>query len=159
MNQASLALCYRALLWVLIGLVPIQGLAAGVFATLGPAHVHRAADVVQIELEDFRRSPMRLAPRDTHVSSVFGHFHSVEPSRHHHQRSDVTVVRVADDAANQIGDTDEFSGSLALTALTPVLPCVVTSLASALTYVMVSSDAWPLLTHDPKPLERPPRDA
>ncbi len=160
MKPAASTLKHRALLWVLACLIPLQGMAASVLATLGPAHVHRAANLAPPELEDFRRAPLHPALRLTHVDSMFGHFHSdAAPLRHHHAGRDATVVLVGDDAAQQVAGADESNLSPALGALVTMIPSVVAWLAPAPTSVRACGDAWASLTNDPEPFERPPRPA
>jgi len=158
MVLASRLLRFRALLWLLIGLIPLQGMAVSVLATLGPAHVHRSAGAAPVELKDFRRTLGAVVHRVSHVHTPLGHVNrSIEPSRHHHPRDDPTFVRISDDPANQISGSEEPNVANALAALVLMVPTVVSWHASESTEVWVSRGAWSWLTHHPDALERPPR--
>jgi len=139
-------------LWLLALVLPLQGTAAAVFAAMGPAHGHRVASVAAPVLEDFRRWKP-AAQREQHVFAALGHFHALDtPQRHHHARSDASVVAVATD----VSDAGEATGASAVAVLAPI-PGVVTWLPPALASVDASGPLWPALTGFVLPLDRPPR--
>lgn len=139
-------------MWMLALVLPLQGTAAVVFAAMGPAHGHRAASAAAPVLEDFRRWQPAVQ-REDHVFAALGHFHAIDtPQRHHHARSDASVVSVAMD----VGDADEATGASAVAVLAPI-PGVVTWLPPAPASVDASGPLWPPLTGFVLPLDRPPR--
>lgn len=147
------------LVWLLAGLLPLQGMAAGVITVIGPAHIHKSMIDASLVLSDFRRAGTPpIAPHATHVTTAFGHFHGADtPLRHHHPRSDASVVHIGDAGLQQGAEADESSISPTLAAFVALLPSAARWLAPVLPHALASPAAWPSLTHDPEPLERPPR--
>ena len=146
------------IVWVLACLLPLQGTAAGVITVIGPAHTHKTVPAAHLVLTDFRRLPLRAIAPPTHVATAFGHFHGADtPLRHHHPRSDASVVRIGDAGLQPGADADELSISPTLAAFVALLPSPARWPAAALPHAFTVPVAWPSLTDDPEPLERPPR--
>ena len=150
----------RFALWLLAVLMSAQAVGASVLATLGPAHAHRAgADSVGLEYFDLRRAPTPIASRPTHVLAAFGHFHSdAQPRRHHHRGDDGTVVLV-DAGASPQGDEAREATAAAALGVIALLPSPLAAFTTAERSGLAAGLCWPSLTHDPEPLERPPRVA
>jgi hypothetical protein len=141
--------------WLLACLVLAQAIAASVLVTLGPAHTHEPTSRPLV-LEDVRRAPSRLMHRPVHVLAAFGHFHSSgSPERHYHQRDDGRVV-LLDEGSLQLADDNDAAASPAL-ALVALLASPARWLAPAGRSTPAWPAAWPSITNDPEPLERPPR--
>ena len=135
----------------------MQGVAAGIAAALGPAHVHQQANRPLL-LEDFRRVAATVAP-PAHVATAFGHFHGkATPIRHHHAAGDASVVLV-DDPLRAWADAESASAGSSLALFSAVLPTTLAWVGQAPAGSPACCAAWPSLTHDPQPLERPPRPA
>jgi hypothetical protein len=66
-------------------------------------------------------------------------------------------VPVDDPAAASLADADEMKASPGLAALAAMPAGDVGWTAPRLVAVRAASAAWPSLTHDPAPFERPPR--
>lgn len=138
-------------------LVPLQGLAASMFATIGPAHSHKVM-AATIVLEDFRRAPAQLTAPPTHVATAFGHFHSGgSPLRHHHARGDGSVVLADSEALQSNGDGDDLSISPTLAMFVALLPSALVWLPTTADAVAASRTSWAPQTHHPALPERPPR--
>jgi hypothetical protein len=136
-------------------LVFVQAMAVGIASTLGPAHSHPPASRPLV-LEDLRRTPSRLEHRPTHVLTGLGHFHRFDASqRHYHARDDGSVT-LAHDGSAQLADESDGAATPALTLLA-LLPALSVALAGGDRSAPVARAAWPLITDDPRPLERPPR--
>jgi hypothetical protein len=143
----------RLLVWALVALLPVQTIAAGALATIGPLHTHRAISTVAV-LEDVRRvaAPARRLPQ--HVATLLGHFHAGVGERHHHASGDASVV--ADDGGAAALDGDGCAvaawGASAAPPTTPAAwhgeDCVAVRVARA---------AWVPRSRDPDPCERRPR--
>ena len=148
----------RLAVWLLAFLVCAHSLGASVLATLGPSHVHRSSDaVVGLEYFDLRRAPVPRSPRPGHMLTAFGHFHaSGGPDRHHHRGDDVSVV-VLEDGASPQADESACAAFAALAGVA-LLPAPMAWMAAADREAPLALAAWPSLTHDSEPLERPPRD-
>lgn len=148
----------RFVAWLLIGLVPLQGMAAGVLAAVGPAHVHQDVPAATLVLVDFRRAATPARARDVHVAAAFGHFHCGGAAlRHDHPRSDASVVFVGDGAAAQDVGNEGPSAGASFALFTAMLPASIAWHAPTRQSAPASCAAWPPLTDDPEPLERPPR--
>jgi hypothetical protein len=147
----------RLVACLLACLVPLQGLAAGMIAAIGPAHSHKIV-ATAIVLEDFRRAPSQLAAPPTHVATAFGHFHAGETSqRHHHARGDASVVLADGEALPSSGDGDDLSISPTLAMFVALLPSGLAWLPATLDAVAASRAPWVPETHHPALPERPPR--
>lgn len=146
----------RALvLWLIALVLPLQGTAAGVFAALGPAHLHaspqkRAADT--LVLEDVRRWKPAAASQ-AHAPGWLGHVHTgAAPQRHHHGADDGSVVRTGSDAV----DDDAAAGVTAV----PVLALIPAGPAWLLRHAPVAAQAraqWRPRTGFTRQPERPPK--
>ena len=138
-------------------LVSLQGLAAGVIATVGPAHTHKAM-AISLVLEDFRRATVSVSALPTHVATAFGHFHDVDtPRRHHHAHGDASVV-LADGAALQgAGDVEDASISPSLAVFVALLPSAMTPLPAVPDASAATHAPWAPQTHCPALPDRPPR--
>jgi hypothetical protein len=147
----------RAVVWAMVGLVPLQAIAACMLAALGPAHAHRTARTIVV-LDDMRRASVHPVARLAHVATALGHFHAGTPERHQHALGDPSVV-VLDDASQVAIDAAETSAGAASAAGIGLLPAALAWLAPACGAVQAACAAWSLQTHDPQPLERPPRAA
>jgi len=144
----------QVLAWLLIGLMPLQGLAAGVLGAMGTLHVHRAtAEPVVLALTDFRRETPLAAEVEQHVFSVLGHVHRHGVAeRHHHADRDASVVPQGDGA----GDWTPSPALAAWVAL-PVQSMSWVGLDGAPLHGRHT--AWTPGVHHPSVLERPPREA
>jgi len=149
---------WRASIWLLIGLIAMQVIGLGILALIGPSHTHRAgAEPSRLVLEDFRRGPIRTVRSPTHVARAFGHVHRFEGAlRHHHARSDTTVVL---DDREPLLQAAEAGSSPTLTAVVGLPPEATRSLPHAATHALPHRAAWSWRTHAPKAEERPPRSA
>ena len=147
----------RLVACLLACLVPLQGLAAGMIAAVGPAHTHKPMATTLV-LEDFRRAPASVSTLPTHVATIFGHFHApATPLRHHHARGDASVI-LADGAALQsAGDSDDASIGPSLAVFVALLPSAITPLPAAPAAAMAAHAPWAPQTHCPALPERPPR--
>ena len=173
----------RALLAALVLLVPLHGLVAAVFASLGPLHTHRTTDATAM-LEDVRRvmPDSAAAPRHLHAlagidhlratpgighlraTPGIGHLHELPRSghahagdslqRHHHAPGDPGVVRAAD-ASDADDEGGGTSPSLGVFAALTAAPGKLPVLTAPRLRAESRHCAW--LTDDPEPFERPPR--
>lgn len=150
----------RLALWLLAAVMVAQAVGASVLATLGPAHAHKAgADSVGLEYFDLRRAPSPIASRPTHVLTAFGHFHGDGPRQRHYHRADDDTVVLLDAASSQQGDEAREATCAAALAALALLPSPLAGFATADRAAPRACAAWPLLTHDPEPLDKPPRFA
>jgi hypothetical protein len=150
---------YPACAWLLAALLSLQGTAAAVAATLGPAHVHRSCAGVRLVLDDLRRAVPTMA-RHEHVATLVGHVHADTAShRHHHAAGDSSVVPLAGDAWNLLAQSDDATSGAALSALVAVLPEALDWHLPAMTHAAVTVAAPSWRSHEPEPDERPPRTA
>jgi hypothetical protein len=141
--------------WLLMALLPLEGMAAGALGARGPLHSHRV-DSRNIVLEDFRRAS--LAPCPVHVATAFGHFHSAAaPLRHFHRLDDGSVVSLDDGGLGQAGDAGSAAADHAASALDGLPAAAATWQIPAADRVRACHVAWPSLTFEPEPFERPPR--
>jgi len=143
----------RAIVWLLVCLVLIQGMAAGVLTTLGPAHTHKVASRVVV-LEDFRRAPSGAISHDLHVLTAIGHFHRPGADRHYHARSDHSVVLT--DAGSPLTDDNDGAISPVIAFVAP-LPAELTWRARHSSVAATAPLAWVPVTDDPEALYRPPQ--
>ncbi len=144
--------------WAMALLIVAQGSTVAALRAVGPAHQHAAAGAALV-LDDVRRAPHVVIA----VAAV-AHGHSHESSRsavarHHHPRSDATVVfvdgelRIADGAGDDGSTGSETSAFLAL----PLAGLAFSLEAPRSPAAPVA--AWSVQTHDPEHPERPPRPA
>jgi hypothetical protein len=148
----------RLVVWLLALLVLAQSVGASVLTTLGPAHVHKVApETVGLEYFDFRRLPTGLNSRPTHVPTAFGHFHADgQPYRHYHRSDDSSVVLLDGGTSQQADEASDATFAAALAAMALLPPSLAWS-SGAVRAAPAESLAWPSLTHDPEPFEKPPR--
>lgn len=154
-----------ALMCLVATMVCLQGMAIGVFTALGPAHVHRATDSVQV-LEDVRRWRPGTEHRAT-GSTLFGqlHGHSHHDAhgaagmlRHYHATGDATVVKVANDPGLDAAGIDDGIGASMLLAA-----CWAPSTATPAWQAACTADApvpgpgWVPMGIVVEPLDRPPK--
>jgi hypothetical protein len=143
--------------WLLMALLPLQGMAACALGVRGPLHTHRAASQVLV-LEDFRRAPTPAATRPVHIATAFGHFHAGATAlRHFHRFADGSVVAVDDGGLAQAGDAGSSAADQTAGAPAGLLPATVAWTAPAVMQARAFHTAWPWLTFEPEPFERPPR--
>ena len=135
-------------------LLLLQGAAVGMLRAAGPAHRHATADATLV-LDDVRRGPaIPIATLQPH-----GHDHA-GVARHHHARSDASVVRVDGEwrVAEGGGDGDGAgsvgTASMAFLALPSSGLAVTRAVART---ALRPAAGWSLQTHVPDHPERPPR--
>jgi hypothetical protein len=145
----------QAIAWLLMALLPLEGMAAGALGVRGPLHTHRV-DARTIVLEDLRR--MSVAPRPLHVAVALGHFHAdAAPLRHFHHPGDGSVVSLDEGGLGQAGDAGSAAADHAASALAGLLPAAATWDVAEVGRVRAFHVAWPCLSFEPEPFERPPR--
>lgn len=142
-------------MWLLAFVLPLQGAAVALFATKGPAHLHKIATTAPLVLEDLRRWKPAMATI-ARVTPALGHVHaSAVAQRHHHARDDGSVVRVPDDTA----DADEALGASAAPSMLALIPAAV-AWGTPERVVAAHAPPWDALkTRYVSPLDRPPRNA
>lgn len=143
-------------LWLLAFVLPLQGTALAVFAAKGPAHLHTAANLKAgarpLVLEDVRRWKPSLVA-GSHLRSAREHTHAGRsPLRHHHARSDASVVVTGADAP----ETDEAVGSGGLSVLA-LIPSLTLPSAGEAAPPTVPRFGWQPRTGFTVRLDRPPR--
>ena len=144
-------------MWLLALVLPLQGSAVGVFAVMGPSHLHKPAEPALV-LTDFRR--WRPSPGlQTHVVSRLGHAHaSAAPQRHFHDPLDGGVVGSGDIDASGPLDADEARGaSLSPAAVLAMIPAAPVWAPRAGPDALAERPLWALRTSFTEPLDRPPR--
>ena len=151
---------------LLAALVPLQGLAAGMIAAVGPAHTLKSVATAQTPLAtalllgDFRRAPVHIEAPSTHVATAFGHFHATQgPLRHHHACGDVSVVLADGNALQSNGDGEDLSISPTLALFVALIPSAMAPLPAAPDATTASHAPWAPQTHHPALPEHPPRVA
>ena len=144
-------------MWLLAVVLPLQGTAVGVFAVMGPAHIHKQTDAPLV-LTDFRR--WRPSPvRETHVFTFSGHVHgSASLQRHFHAYDDASVVRTGDDGPLNSLDADEGSTSgTSLASVLAMIPAVTAWAPLKGPSSLAERSHWTLRTGFIEPLDRPPK--
>lgn len=147
----------QVLTWLLALVLPLQGMAVGVLTVMGPAHMHKQADVPMV-LTDFRR--WKPAPvRETGVFALLGHSHgSASPQRHYHPFEDASVVRADGDGLVVGSDVDEGLGASASVASVLALIRVIVAWGpSQGSSAPASRPFWTSVTGFTEPLDRPPK--
>lgn len=158
-----------ALMCLVAVVVCLQGIAIGVFTTLGPAHFHRAlnnqaSDTVQV-LEDVRRwRPVVEQPSTlSTLSTLFGHSHhdahgSGGLQRHYHAVGDASVVKVGNDLGLNAAEVDEGLGaSVLLAACWAASTTVLAWQPIGTADVPASRPGWVPMGVVVEPLDRPPK--
>ena len=150
----------RLTLWLLAAVMVAQAVGASVLATVGPVHSHKASvRSVALEYFDLRRAPSPIASRPSHVLTAFGHFHGDrQPHRHYHRADDDSVVMLDAGGSPQGDEAREATCAAALAAVA-LLPSPLAGFARDDAPAPRTGATWPSLTHDPEPLEKPPRFA
>ena len=139
-------------MWLLTLVLPFQGAALGVFAAEGPAHLHRATSARPLVLNDVRR--WKIAPAIEPLSfAPLTHGHAGgSPQRHHHARSDASVVAANDD----VPDTDEAVGASGVSLLALIPELAVGGVAERVAAARIAAPVV-LRTRSVAPLDRPPQ--
>ena len=146
--------------WLVACLLPLHGMASGLLAVLGPQHVHQIRQEVRV-LDDVRRLPTAAPARRPASAFGLGHVHAHDGwQRHHHRHDDASIVKAAGGAAEATaGDADDAGFSPALSAFVALLGAAPVRLPPAGTDALAAGPGWALLTHTPRPIDRPPRSA
>jgi hypothetical protein len=133
------SLRHRAVIWLLLSIVPFQGFIAVYLDLRGPAHFH-----IDHEL---------LEHAEGHLHS-HGHQHV---DRHHHRTGDDTVV-VAEDDGLELASLEEAAaqGGSGASFVAMISPGISLDLLRAPNRMAAKRDR-PLETRFPGRLERPPR--
>lgn len=148
-----------ALMWLLAVVLPLQGMAVGVFTALGPSHIHKAAQSVLI-LEDVRRwkpSPVR----ESKLPALFGHSHeSASAQRHYHAFDDGSVVNLgADSTANGSSVDDGLSTGTLLASFWVLNSEAVAWQPLQASNALASRPFWTSMSVFVEPHDRPPKSA
>lgn len=143
-------------MWLIACLLPLQGMASGLLAVLGPQHVHKTDRTVRV-LDDVRRMPI-AAPAWRLPVAGFGHAHSLADShdtlqRHQHRLDDTSVVKVGEPSA---ADGDDAGIGPTLGAFVALLGQAPAWLPPIGRDAFTASPGWVPVTHQPLLLERPP---
>ena len=147
------------LMWMFAVVLPLQGMAVGVFAALGPAHFHKPTEEMLV-LEDVRhRKPSRI--HKPNVFAFLGHTHGSASQRHYHAFDDASVVNLDLQSTANGSSVDEgviASGLLAsLCAMNSGhLPWAPLQGSNALAPMRPS---WTAINVIVEPLDRPPKAA
>jgi hypothetical protein len=146
-----------ALAWLLVFVLPLQGMSLAIAAARGPLHTHAQAPTSTAPLIDLRRAfaAPTVTPSSSPVATsewahLAGH---LQGERHHHAAGDTTVMRdPADPAAGQ----DDLPQALAMPFIALVSAetgwCAVADVSET-----PAAPAWTPTMRSPAPLERPPR--
>lgn len=146
----------RLLLWLLVLALPIQALAASVWAVKGPTHMHRQAGHV-LKLQDTRRDLGHSLGARPEARSWFGHQHaSASPERHRHALGDASVVLSGDDAL-VLGGASADDSAASASAFLAVLSSPSTWQPEPATERYDAASPAPFSTRWLPRLERPPR--
>ena len=136
----------RAIVWALVALLPLQTILAALLAARGPLHAHRPVRALVV-LEDVRRAVHGAGS----AATLPAHRHGFAAQRHHHASGDASVVAI----------DDPWAAADAASAGSAGQPALCASLfgwrAEAFADVRRAAPSWAPRTHDPPPLERPPR--
>lgn len=151
----------RLLVWLLLCLLPLQGLATVLVQGFGALHFHAPAAAVAGAVgdpmqgwQDFRRMIHGEAPEASHYAHD-------GLQRHHHAAADEHSAVVVDFGGGDAAQSDEApatsAGALAQ-AMGPLGDDAV-ALPSAAHDSWTAVPSAPMATRQPAPLERPPRAA
>lgn len=149
-------------MWLLAVVLPLQGAAVGVFAVMGPSHIHAPAEPSLLSA-DFRR--WRPSPEPaTHVSTWFGHGHAhahahatAAPQRHFHDPLEGGVVPTGDTHSSGLEADEPRGANLSPASLLAMLPAVPAWAPDAGLGALADRPRWASRTGFTEPLERPPR--
>ena len=139
--------------------LPLQGMAVGIFAALGPAHFHKPAEEMLV-LEDVRHwKPSRL--HQPNFLAFLGHSHGPASQRHYHAFDDVSVVNLELDSTSHGTSVDEgVSASGLLASLCAVHPGrMIWTPLQGLNALAPMRPFWTAISVVVEPLDRPPRAA
>ena len=148
-----------ALMWLLAVVVPLQGMAVGIFTALGPSHIHKAAKSVLV-LEDVRRwkpSPVR----ESKVRTLWGHSHeSASTQRHYHRFDEVSVVNQGIDVSANGSSVDDGLSTGSFLASFWVLKSEAAAWQPLqASNVLASRPSWTSMSVVVEPHDRPPKSA
>lgn len=148
-----------ALMWLLASVLPLQGMAVGIFTALGPSHIHKAAQSVLV-LEDVRRwkpSPVR----EWKLPAALSHSHgSASAQRHYHAFDDVSVVNLGvDSTANGSGVDDGLSAGTSLATIWAFSSEAVAWQPLQSSNALALRPQWTSMSVSVEPPERPPKRA
>ena len=149
----------RVIVWLLVGLLPLQALAAVAIVVAGPSHVHRAPAATQLVLDDFRRTAVQPVRVEGHAAGASGHFHGrAAAERHPHPSGDMTVLADRSEArqAADIGDSGSGPSLGVFLGIVSASPAWIGGRAAERP---ATTARWTPQTHDPDLPERPPRAA
>lgn len=146
-TAAASPIATRWLIWLLLVVLPLQGMAAVVAELRGPSHRHAASEELWIPQMSVRHS---LAPMQ------HAHAHA-NAERHHHARSDTTVIEVpsADGAEAIAVDDGSNSGGSGGTFLA-LIPSAHAAPPFEARNSLHAADPGSFQTRYPGRLERPP---
>lgn len=154
LNRTPLAARTTRLLvmWLLALVLPLQGAAVGVFGVKGPVHQHQTASAPPLVLQDVRR--WKAAPvKHALQLALRGHVHAGSASqRHHHARSDPSVLVTAIDAP----DADEAIGPSGLSVLALIPTSGIWCMAEPVSSSGAAASGR-FQTRCVSPLDRPPK--
>ena len=147
-----------ALVALLAAVLVLQGMAVGVFTTLGPAHFHKKSTESVLVLEDVRRwTPSRV--REPSPFALLGHSHgAASAQRHHHASDDGSVVNLdVDSAANGASLDEALSASTLLTSFWAIDSGGVRWGPTSVSTASVARPSWAAISVVVEPLDRPPK--
>lgn len=147
-----------ALVVLLTAVLVLQGMAVGVFSTLGPAHFHKKPTESVLVLEDVRRwKPSRL--RQPSAFAFLGHSHgAASTQRHHHASDDVSVVNLeVDSAANGASLDEVLSTSTLLASFWAIDSGGVQWGPTSASNASAARPSWAAISVVVAPLDRPPK--
>ena len=146
----------QVLMSLFVVVLMVQGTAVGIFAVMGPAHVHKAS--TEPILEDFRR--WKPPPEFREAAGPFAfHWHthgSVLTQRHYHAFGDLSVIRTGDDGSDV---DDGLSGTTAPAIVLAPLPNGLVWMPVPLEQMRASGRSWAFVTGFSNRIERPPQVA
>jgi hypothetical protein len=155
--SASPSSIRRMLMWLVAGVLALQGLSVGISNARGAARTHREARSALV-LSDFRRdgnAAERQAPAE---EGWLGHHHGT--ARHFHAATDGTVLLSAPDAALDTAAQDNGHAlDLAAAAFIAVVAALLLWSASGVSHRRASHAPWQPSTGAVRRLERPPQSA
>ncbi len=146
----------RALVWLLVGFLTLQGISVSFSMAQGQAHVH-LKPVSILVLEDGRRAG-HLTSENTLSHEWWGHSHQTS-LRHHHSLTDPTVVLEPDGAALTAADEGALTHDLAISAFVAVLMLAFWWAPANLSQQRAQRNLWQPSFVTARLLERPPQAA
>ena len=146
----------RALVWLLVGFLTLQGISVSFSAARGPAHVHSKPTSILV-LEDVRRGG-HFTAESLLVHEWWGHSHQT-PLRHHHASTDRTVVLEPTNAAVSATEDGVLSLDFAVAAYVAVLMLAFMWAPAELSQQRALHILWQPSFATARLLERPPQAA